>query len=408
MVAGLLLVLALSGLRLIHLNADPPNSLWTESFGPFVDEGYKTLDARNLALFGQTHWNDEDDYPGWLARSPITQISFLAAFRVFGQEIESARLVTVSWFLLLMLAVLWATVDSYRFSTVTLGLLLLGVNLTLFAFSRLAIFEIPIAFFLILSLLTLKKLQGERPFLSLAVVLLCLVISAFGIKASALLYFLPVMATLGLVSIVRLQDRLHRLAVAALSAIILSALLIVFFDFWVPRLDMDLARILRESLASPAAWAHPVLFAATFLSIGQSLYKDWQGMLSRPYRASLVAVCILGPLLLSLFSYNPLRYYVPLIPVFVLLVIDWLGEKPATAQARIPSRESCRNDECCHAVHRSTGDGARLQSAGAGLDHTGAACGAFLRGTATVHPGLLDSCGYSPRNWIDTSTESCL
>ncbi|MGB5514428.1 MAG: hypothetical protein WBP36_07890 [Thermoanaerobaculia bacterium] len=110
---GLLLILALVGLRLIHLGADPPDSLWTESFGPFVDEGYKTLDARNLALFGQTHWNDQDDYPGWLPRSPITQLSFLAAFRVLGQEIENARLVTILWFLLLLLTAFWAIWDSH-------------------------------------------------------------------------------------------------------------------------------------------------------------------------------------------------------------------------------------------------------------------------------------------------------
>ena len=131
--AGLLLILVFTGLRLIHLGADPPDSLWTESFGPFVDEGYKTLDARNLELFGQTHWNLEDDYPGWMPRSPITQISFLAAFRYLGQEVESARLVTVFWFLLILLTYFWAVSPSYRSGVVYLGLALIGVNLSLFA-----------------------------------------------------------------------------------------------------------------------------------------------------------------------------------------------------------------------------------------------------------------------------------
>ncbi len=329
MIAGLLLVLALIGLRLVHLNADPPNSLWTESFGPFVDEGYKTLDARNLALFGKTHWNPEDDYPGWLPRSLITQLSFLAAFRILGQEIGNARLVTVFWFLAMLLIFLWATSGAYRPSTVYFGLLLLGTNLTLFAFSRLAIFEIPIAFLLLVALLTLKKLSKENPILSLAVVLLCLLVGAFGIKASALLYFLPVMAAVGLVSVVRLPNRVQRQVVLFSSIAIFGALLIYFFDFWAPRLDWDFARILRESLASPAAWAHPVLVAATFLAVGQGLYDDWRNFLSSSYRLSLVTVCVLGPLMLSLFSYNPLRYYVPILPVYILLVLEWLEAAPA-------------------------------------------------------------------------------
>ncbi len=121
-IAGFLIVMALIALRLVHLGADPPDSLWTQSLGPFVDEGYKTLDARNLALFGQTHWNDQDDYPGWLPRSPITQVSFLAAFRILGQEIVSARVVTVLWFLLILLIYLWAISDSYGPWITLLGL----------------------------------------------------------------------------------------------------------------------------------------------------------------------------------------------------------------------------------------------------------------------------------------------
>ncbi len=333
-IVGFLLVLVLIGLRLIHLGADPPDSLWTESFGPFVDEGYKTLDARNLALFGQTHWNDQDDYPGWLPRSPITQVGFLAAFRVLGQEIESARLVTVLWFLLMLLAFLWATSGSYHPSVVYLGLVLLGVNLTLFAFSRLAIFEIPIAFFLLVSVLMLKKLSGRRPLVSLAVVLLCLIVSAVGIKASAVVYFLPLIAAFGLFYLIQLPSRSYRLGILISSALVLGGLLIFFFDFWMPRLDLDGLRVLREFLASPAAWAHPLLVSAAFLAIGQGLYEDWRRFLSTPYRVSLIAICVGAIFLLSLFSYNPLRYYVPILPVFVLLVLEWLQLGPVDSNPR--------------------------------------------------------------------------
>ncbi|MGB5755226.1 MAG: hypothetical protein WBN87_20390 [Thermoanaerobaculia bacterium] len=331
---GLLLILALVGLRLIHLGADPPDSLWTESFGPFVDEGYKTLDARNLALFGQTHWNDQDDYPGWLPRSPITQLSFLAAFRVLGQEIENARLVTILWFLLLLLTAFWAIWDSDTPGAVYLGLALIGTNLTLFAFSRLAIFEIPNALIVLISVLTLKKLPQHRPFLSLAALLLFLFVGAFGFKPSVLLYFLPLIGAVGLFYLVRLPNRSHKLGILAFSALALGGLMIFFNDLWMPRLDFDASRIVREFFASPFAWAHPLLAAATFLAVAQGLYSDWRRFLSTPYRVALVALCLGGTLLLSLFRYNPLRYYVPLLPAFILLAVDSLQLDTANTRAR--------------------------------------------------------------------------
>ena len=323
-IIGSILVFVLIGLRLIHLGADPPASLWTESFGPFVDEGYKTLDARNLALFGETHWNEQDDYPGWLPRSPITQLSFLASFQVLGQEIESARLITSIWFLLILLIFLWVASSSYQPSIVYLGLILMGVNLTLFAFSRLAIFEIPITFFLLLALLTLRQLSEDRPLVSLALIMTCLNVGAFGIKASTVLYFVPVIAAVGLVLLIHLPSRVYRFTILAGSAVLLGGLLAFFFDFWAPRLDLDIARITKEFLAGPISWAHPLMATAAFLVIGQSLYDDWRGFLETPYRASLLALCIGGPFLLSLFSYNPLRYCVPLLPVYILLVLEWL------------------------------------------------------------------------------------
>ena len=345
--AGLLLILVFTGLRLIHLGADPPDSLWTESFGPFVDEGYKTLDARNLELFGQTHWNVEDDYPGWMPRSPITQISFLAAFRYLGQEVESARLVTVFWFLLILLTYLWAASPSYRSGVVYLGLALIGVNLSLFAFSRLAIFEIPMTLFLLLSILTLQKLSDRRPLLSLTVVLVGLIVSAFGIKASAVLYFLPIITAFGLFFLIRLPNRSHRIFILGSSAVVLAGILFFFFPYWWPRLDLNLPRISRTFFASPAAWAHPLLVSAAFFAVAQGLYEDWRRLFSTPYRASLIALCLGAPFLLSLFSYNPLRYYVPLLPAFILLALEWLELKPVGQSPRAESPVLARIASSC-------------------------------------------------------------
>jgi hypothetical protein len=42
------------------------------------------------------------------------------------------------------------------------------------------------------------------------------------------------------------------------------------------------------------------------------------------YRASLAAIAVAGPLLVALFPYDPLRYYVPVLPAYVLLVLEWV------------------------------------------------------------------------------------
>ena len=79
------LAVGLALLRLIHLGADTPSE-FSRSAGPYVDEGYKTLSPRNLVLFGTTHWNSEDTYRGWMKDSPITQWSYYASFRLFGDS----------------------------------------------------------------------------------------------------------------------------------------------------------------------------------------------------------------------------------------------------------------------------------------------------------------------------------
>ena len=97
----IVLIVAIS-LRLTHLEADTPPNL-SSSVGVYVDEGYKTLSPRNLLLFNKTHWHEADTYPGWMKASPITQWSIYAAFKYFGANVSSARLVPIIYFSLFVL-----------------------------------------------------------------------------------------------------------------------------------------------------------------------------------------------------------------------------------------------------------------------------------------------------------------
>jgi hypothetical protein len=76
-VSGCLAMLAILGVVLIHtinLGSDAPKGLPAEQdYGIYVDEGYKTLSARNMDVFGTTRWHPLDEYHGWLSASPVTQ-----------------------------------------------------------------------------------------------------------------------------------------------------------------------------------------------------------------------------------------------------------------------------------------------------------------------------------------------
>lgn len=76
--------------QLIYINADTPIFLHYDT-GAFCDEGYKTLDARNLALFEKTHWSEKDEYRGWIKSSPITVYFNLLLFKLFGVSLGVAR-----------------------------------------------------------------------------------------------------------------------------------------------------------------------------------------------------------------------------------------------------------------------------------------------------------------------------
>ncbi len=357
-------------------------------------------------LFGQTHWNDQDDYPGWMPRSPITQLSFLAAFRVLGQEIENARLVTILWFLLLLLTAFWAISDSDTPGAVYLGLALIGTNLTLFAFSRLAIFEIPIALIVMISVLTLKKLPQHRPFLSLAALLLCLFVGAFGVKPSVLLYFLPLIGAVGLFYLVRLPKQSHRLGILTFSAFVLGGLLIFFNDSWMPRLDFDASRIVREFFASPIAWAHPLLAAATFLAVARGLYERLASLpldtVSSRSRRSLRG------------GHTPPQPF-PLQPSSILRSpspglhpsgsrFSSVGNgKHEGSSRRHPDIEGFER-QCPISCARF--DGPRYQSSSLGLDHPGAACSSLLCGSTPLYTGIPDGHPGCPSCSGDACTET--
>lgn len=139
-------ILALIGVRCLALGADPPPWLsW--SGGLRTDEGFYTLDARHLALFGTwARGSFHDRLP-----APLLSIIQQGVFQVFGPSLITARAICVLLGLL-TIALLWLGLRaSFGTKAANAGALLLGFAPPFVLYNRLALQETPAAFWLALS-----------------------------------------------------------------------------------------------------------------------------------------------------------------------------------------------------------------------------------------------------------------
>ncbi|MEM8930817.1 MAG: hypothetical protein AAGE94_06570, partial [Acidobacteriota bacterium] len=256
----------LIALRLVHLDADTPPRIGTGSVGVFVDEGYKTLDARNLVEVGATRWSSADGYSGWADSSPLGHGGFLLAFRALGPSLESARLVTVAWtavFLIAWIAASWRLPSPVAW----LGLALLGLQQTIFFFSRIALFELPLLVLLYGSLLPMLD-RDPRPRRAAAWIAACALIAGLGLKPSALLYFGPIAG--GLIVAYWQRARLPGRAQVGLAAATLLVPLawgLLHRGALDGRLAVPRLGDLRLVLLNPLSFASGVLLAAGLIGL---------------------------------------------------------------------------------------------------------------------------------------------
>ena len=319
------LAVGLALVRLIHLGADTPPEV-SSSAGLYVDEGYKTLSPRNLLLFGTTHWHPKDAYSGWMSTSPVTSWAYYASFRMFGANIEAARGVTVLFFALFLVGFAVAMSRRYSLGLIVAGLVLLGFESILFFLSRVALLEIPIVTFLYGLLFVFartKPRSAATPFLLTFGASLFLVL---GVKISALLYLGPVL--LAVSTFLVLEKSRHHSYVKRRYVIVISlavlVLLVLTREAWLSRMEIGPLEIGRQIFDNPLVRGAPVPILAGVLCAVHVLVCRPELIFRNVYRLSLVAIVLLGLPSIAIFDYNPLRYYVPLLPAYLLLVLEWV------------------------------------------------------------------------------------
>jgi hypothetical protein len=180
----LFLIVVLALLRFVHLDADFPRGV-TWSGELYTDEGWYANNAVAYVLTG--NWHIDGDFNN-ATNVPILPLMELASFEIFGVSLSSARFVVAVCFTL-SLIILYVIVKKYQDSwTALLSVLLLSVNYFMFGYSRLAILEIPMTFFALLSILfaTAARDRGSYTYallasLTLFVALLTKLAGAFAI-----------------------------------------------------------------------------------------------------------------------------------------------------------------------------------------------------------------------------------
>jgi 4-amino-4-deoxy-L-arabinose transferase-like glycosyltransferase len=143
----------------MQLAADPATGISISS-GPFTDEGYSVLGARNRVLLG--HWAT-DEWKLYLVQLPFTLL-MTGVFEIFGVGILQARIVSIVASVLMVS--LLAALIARRFGEaagVVAGIALAASALFLY-YGRLALLEPTTVAFLVLGLGLLHlRLGGARP-----------------------------------------------------------------------------------------------------------------------------------------------------------------------------------------------------------------------------------------------------
>jgi hypothetical protein len=332
-----LLVLGLLSLRFVHLDADTPVLVTLpDDVGLYVDEGYKTLDPRNLVQFGSVKWNPADNYPGWISRSPLTQWSYYAAFRVSTPDLASARVVTVLYFGLFLMIYIWAMRARLHWPVLIGGLLAFGLESTLFFYSRAALFEIPLITFLYSLLFYFARMDSRHLALPLVLTLVCGALMAITIKMSAVFFVIPIFAASLIHVLLQTQSGSQRRLIRAVVMGITAAVLVLFiatYD-WIDALfiqqnvdqsshPFSIAGAFYRTLTMPLLRASPFVVVLGLVCLAHGLATRPDHYLGSLYRLSLICIVLLAPIFVSVFPYSPLRYYLPALPAYLLLVLEW-------------------------------------------------------------------------------------
>jgi 4-amino-4-deoxy-L-arabinose transferase-like glycosyltransferase len=308
-------------LRFIHLDADFPRH-YTKSGALYTDEGAYSGAAVACLLTGNWHI-DGDFNPA--ASLPVFHIAQYVSFKLFGLSLESARRTELFFFVLLLLA-LYLLISHYQGASVAFPVLVVVcVNFNTFVYSRVAFLEIPMCFFVVLSLWLAARNRKRNQLLFSALAATAFMLGVFT-KTIAVFAF-PLLIFVILTKPIQPREKRREIGmIAAVSfGILLLYYLILAKPYWA---DVQLyysTNIYSRTQTSPGGMIRAVARAIFYgYRIGTLLYIQfifsavyllWQdrGSFREPllWLAIFWYVFYLG--LIASQDYVPPRYYTPLV-----------------------------------------------------------------------------------------------
>jgi len=324
------IIMAVVAVRFVHLEADFPHQL-TWSGILYTDEGWYSSGAIAYEISG--NWHTEGDFNP-MVNMPIFHVIQAVIFRVLGMTLGSARFTVVLFSFLMILSLYLLLKAEADVLTARIGALLLAINFTVFAYSRLAVLEIPMVSFVALALMLAASLPKINRLVvaSLAALVFCLAVLTKPTAIAALPALIYVVWTKNA------DNKQWQFSVSTVIIVVVTFLAGYYviarhlypadFNYFnslnvtsrITLQPMALIRNLRNALFSGVVIG-PLLYPLTVLITPVLLVS------SRRFRHNpLVAVSLLWlvpyVLLLVISGYMPPRYFVPLsVPVVILFSV---------------------------------------------------------------------------------------
>jgi len=325
------LFIIILGLKSGHISADPPTQLsW--SGGLFGDEGAHAHNARNKVLFGK--WITDDWNP--MFYNPFLTLSEYCSFLLWGPGLVQVRLVTV-FFTFLGLVLFYFALTKVD-SEVALGAtFLLGINYIYLMYTRLGLTDSFMSAALLIAFFFWQKGIEKNKVLFLAGMI---TFAAYVCKGSAIYFILAAIISLFFGLVQKNKNRVFKKMLPVLGYFFsgfLLAVILWFILFYLPnrpyfaaysetwlrkavpgnleRLWQNLSRPKMFYLSkTPLVLLTSLLYLPFFL---YALFQDWRRIPPAEFFAWLWWGG--GVLFFSSLNYNPIRYFISVIPAFCLV-----------------------------------------------------------------------------------------
>ena len=319
-------------LRVLHINADPPSGL-SFSAGIFVDEMHNVHQVRNKILFGS--W-EMDQWPS-IAYSPIFAVLQYLILSLIGVGLWQIKVLPIILSIISIILVFKSFKEYFSERSGLIAAVLLGMNYTFVMYNRLGLFENLVIFFMTLTLFFWQR--AVRTEKAIYFFLTGFSAGLAFIAKSMAFHFVIATAFSFIFFIIKngLKISLKPAAAGLIGAGFAGILW--YFGFFLP-FEEDISNVgsswLNMTLQSGGIGnlitANPLfhlfyrlkflpltlsLAIVFIMAVGIKVIREPSKL--DPVEMFLIFWSLCGAFFLSLLSYQPTRYYLPILPGIVLI-----------------------------------------------------------------------------------------